>query len=147
MELLEAGHDAEVDLALWTVVLRLPPQYPAVGVYGVPTVIAAERGARSQHGTVAEALIPGGVSSLSARRLWRRRAASELGGLYPQSRGGSSSLGGRSNGVVADFHFRFNNRRWLDDDRGAGGSSRQLGVGVLPVDPVVPAGGLLLTRQ
>ena len=47
VELLEAGHDAEVDLALWTVVLRLPPQYPAVGVYGVPTVIAAERRARS----------------------------------------------------------------------------------------------------
>lgn len=43
MVLLEAGHDAQVGLALGTVVLGLAAQYPAVRVDCVPAVIAAKR--------------------------------------------------------------------------------------------------------
>lgn len=50
---LEAWNNAQVRVTLWTVVFRLPAQYPSVGVDRVPAVVAAQCGAWSNCGTVA----------------------------------------------------------------------------------------------
>ncbi len=51
---LEAGHNAEVGLTVWAVVLGLPPQDPAVRIRRVPTVVASQGGTLPGFGTVPE---------------------------------------------------------------------------------------------
>lgn len=51
--LLEAGHDAEVRLALRAVVLGFPPQDSPVRIDGVPAEVTAQRGALPYHRTMA----------------------------------------------------------------------------------------------
>lgn len=64
--LLEARDDAQVRVALRTMVLGLPTQNPAVGVHGVPTVVAAQRRSRTDHRTVARP----GAGLKAVRRLF-----------------------------------------------------------------------------
>ena len=52
--LLEAGHDAEVGLAVGAVVLGLPPQDAAVRVRRVPAVVAAQGGSLARLRAVSE---------------------------------------------------------------------------------------------
>lgn len=56
MVLLETRHNAQVGLALGTVVLGLAAQNAVVLIDRVPTKIAAERRSRPQQRTVSEAL-------------------------------------------------------------------------------------------
>ena len=39
---LKTGHYAQIRLALWTMIFRLPPQYPPVGVDGIPAIITPQ---------------------------------------------------------------------------------------------------------
>lgn len=88
MELLKAGHDAQINLAFRTVVLGLPAEYPAAVVHRVPAMVAAQGGALPQYRTVTRSLISRAFARLSAAAaagLWGRGGPPQLRRLHPQS--------------------------------------------------------------